>query len=29
MMEDLPSKIFIPEHQLLTEEEKTNILENP
>jgi len=27
MMEDIPSKIFIPEHQLLTEEEKTNILE--
>jgi DNA-directed RNA polymerase I, II, and III subunit RPABC1 len=27
MMEDLPSKIFIPEHQLLTEEEKANILE--
>jgi DNA-directed RNA polymerase subunit H (RpoH/RPB5) len=27
MMEDLPSKIFIPEHQLLTEEEKENILE--
>lgn len=27
MMEDLPSKIFIPEHQLLSEEEKTNILE--
>ena len=27
MMEDLPSKIFIPEHQLLTDEEKKNILE--
>jgi len=27
MMEDIPSKIFIPEHQLLTEEEKTNILD--
>lgn len=27
MMEDIPSKIFIPEHQLLTEEEKKNILE--
>lgn len=27
MMEDIPSKFFIPEHQLLTEEEKINILE--
>lgn len=27
MMEDIPSKIFIPEHQLLTEDEKKNILE--
>ena len=27
MMEDIPSKIFIPEHQLLTDEEKTNILD--
>jgi len=27
MMEDIPSKIFIPEHQLLSEEEKKNILE--
>ena len=26
-MEDIPSKFFIPEHQLLTEEEKKNILE--
>ena len=25
-MEDIPSKFFIPEHQLLTEEEKQNIL---
>jgi hypothetical protein len=25
MMEDIPSKIFIPEHQLLTEEEKSRI----
>ena len=27
MMEDIPMKVFIPEHQLLTEEEKKNILE--
>ena len=27
MMEDIPSKIFIPEHQLLTDEEKKNLLE--
>jgi DNA-directed RNA polymerase subunit H (RpoH/RPB5) len=27
LMEDIPSKFFIPEHQLLTEEEKKNILE--
>jgi DNA-directed RNA polymerase subunit H (RpoH/RPB5) len=27
MMEDIPSKFFIPEHQLLTEDEKINILE--
>jgi hypothetical protein len=27
MMEDIPAKIFIPEHQLLTEEEKNNLLE--
>jgi len=27
MMEDIPSKFFIPEHQLLTEEEKKNLLE--
>jgi DNA-directed RNA polymerase subunit H (RpoH/RPB5) len=25
-MEDIPSKLFIPEHQLLTLEEKTEIL---
>lgn len=27
LMEDIPSKFFIPEHQLLTEEEKKNLLE--
>lgn len=27
LMEDIPSKFFIPEHQLLTEDEKKNILE--
>jgi len=27
MMEDIPAKIFIPEHQVLTEEEKNNLLE--
>lgn len=27
MMEDIPSKLFIPEHQLLTEEEKKELLE--
>lgn len=27
LMEDIPSKFFIPEHQLLTEEEKKNILD--
>lgn len=26
MMEDIPSKLFIPEHQLLNEEEKTELL---
>jgi len=28
MMEDIPSKIFIPEHQLMTEEEKQELLNN-
>jgi DNA-directed RNA polymerase I, II, and III subunit RPABC1 len=27
LMEDLPAKIFIPEHQLLSDDEKKNILE--
>jgi DNA-directed RNA polymerase subunit H (RpoH/RPB5) len=27
LMEDIPSKFFIPEHQLLTDEEKKNLLE--
>jgi DNA-directed RNA polymerase I, II, and III subunit RPABC1 len=27
MLEDIPSKVFIPEHQLLTEEEKKEFLE--
>ena len=27
LMEDIPTKFFIPEHQLLTEEEKKNILD--
>jgi len=28
MLEDIPSKIFIPEHQLMTEEEKQELLNN-